>query len=131
MTRFSDGINPARLRAAQGLEPAGSDLERALDTAIHLAGLPRPERELKLIPGRKFQSDFVWQAARLIVEVEGGTYNGGRHTRGKGFESDAFKYNELTCLGYKIIRVTGKHIKDGSALKWIERILEQSGVYYE
>lgn len=124
MARFSDGINPARLRAAQGLEPAGSDLERALDTAIHLAGLPRPERELKLIPGRKFQSDFVWQAARLIVEVEGGTYNGGRHTRGKGFESDAFKYNTLTLMGWKVIRVTAAHIKSGEALQWIEWGLE-------
>lgn len=105
-------------------DPDGTPLERALADAVHLAGLPRPEREVQLVPGRKFRSDFYWPAARLIVEVEGGTYSGGRHVRGAGFAEDAVKYNTLTLLGYRVIRVTEAHIKSGDALRWIEWGLE-------
>lgn len=59
----------------------------------------------------------------MIVEVEGGIYTNGRHTRGKGFEKDCEKYNWATMEGWKVIRVTKKHIDSGEALEWIEKLL--------
>lgn len=121
------GVKAAMERAGIETQPGdfGSDLERALADAIHAAGLPRPERELMLVPGRKFQCDFVWRDARLIVEVEGGTMSGNsRHSKGEGFNSDCVKYNTLTLMGYRVIRVTGPHIASGDALRWIEWGLE-------
>ena len=124
---FARGVSRDALKAA-GIEVKpgdfGSDLEAALANAVHLAGLPRPEREAEIVPGRKWRSDFFWPDARLIVECEGGTYSGGRHVRGKGFAEDAAKYNHLTLLGYRVIRVTGAHIASGEAVRWIEWGLE-------
>lgn len=122
--RFSAGVGRAALkRAGVDVHPGdlGSELEADYAQAIHLAGLPAPEREVKCAPGREWRSDFVWPDARLIVECEGGTYSGGRHTRGKGFEDDARKYNTLTLLGWRVLRVTGAHVTSGEAVAWTEQ----------
>lgn len=124
---WASGVNPDALaRAGIPTQPGdfGSDLEGAFSNAAHHAGLPTPEREVELVPGRKWRCDFVWRSARLIVECEGGTYSGGRHTRGKGFEDDCRKYAHLTLLGYRVLRITEAHIKSGEAVRWVEWGLE-------
>ena len=45
------------------------------------------KREQTLIPGRRFRFDFL-VGQSLIAEVEGGTWRGGRHTTGAGFQKD-------------------------------------------
>lgn len=67
--------------------------------------------------------DFALPEALIAIEVEGGVHTGGRHTRGKGFIQDCEKYNAATILGWRVIRVTGEHIKSGQALKWAEEII--------
>jgi hypothetical protein len=62
----------------------------------------------------------------LAVEVEGGTWAKGRHTRGKGFELDCEKYGEAMVLGWNVYRCTGTMIKNGAAIKTIEKLLEMS-----
>ena len=100
-----------------------SKLEEELAFQIKVCNLPIPIREFKFHPKRKWKSDFVWTEQKLIVEVEGGIFSNGRHTRGIGFQNDCEKYNSATCLGYRVIRVTAEHIRSGQALKWIEEIL--------
>lgn len=128
MSRRTSASIPPEYLARHGIEVKpgdyGSDLEGTLAQVVMLAGLPTPEREAQLVPGRAYRCDFVWRDARLIVECEGGTHSQGRHTRGKGFEEDCRKYAQLTLLGWRVIRVTGAHIKSGEALKWIEWGLE-------
>ena len=87
------------------------------------AGLPAPRREHRFHPTRRWRFDLAWPDALVAVEVEGGAYSGGRHTRGKGFEGDCEKYNEASLDGWTLIRVTPKMINDGRALAWIERAL--------
>jgi hypothetical protein len=57
----------------------------------------------------------------LAVEIEGGAWIGGRHTRGAGFEADIEKYNELMFAGINLLRVTPAMVEDGTALRLIER----------
>ncbi len=102
-----------------------SKLEDTLLGQIKLLGLPVPIRECKFHPTRRWRSDFLWPSHDLIVEVEGGVFTGGRHTRPLGFINDCEKYNEAVLAGYKILRVTSQHIKTGEALNWIERALKQ------
>lgn len=102
----------------------GSPLEDQFAQAVHLAGLPHPKRERKLIPGKQWASDFVWPAEKVVVEVEGGTRHGkGRHSRGKGFDEDCRKYFQLNMAGYLVIRVTGTHIQSGEAVTWVRAAL--------
>ncbi len=56
---------------------------------------------------RKWAFDFAWVAEKVAVEVEGGVFTQGRHTRGRGFTEDAWKYGTATALGWAILRCTG------------------------
>lgn len=82
------------------------------------------ERELMLIPGRRFRFDFVFSDNWLIAEIEGGTWSGGRHTRGKGFEQDCIKYNLALELGWRVLRFTSSLVNNGTAADSVERILD-------
>ncbi len=100
-----------------------SPLERALAWQITATGLPAPEREARLIEGRRFRADFAWPDQRLVVEVEGGSWIAGRHSQGRGFESDCVKGCELAVRGYRVLRVTGAMIESGVAIDYITRCL--------
>jgi very-short-patch-repair endonuclease len=105
-----------------------SALEDRLVAQIRAAGLPMPERERCLIPGRRFRCDLIWAGPRLVVEVDGGTFVAGRHSRGSGQAQDAEKHNLLTLLGWRVLRVTTPHVRDGSALRWITDALEKGAI---
>lgn len=109
-----------------GSKPASgsSQLENTLLFQIRASRLPEPVREFRFDSSRRWRSDFAWPANKLLVEVEGGHWNNGRHTRGSGFEADCEKYSEAALAGWKVVRVTSSHIKSGEALEWIMRGLE-------
>lgn len=50
--------------------------------------------------------DFAHIQTRVAIEIEGGIWTQGRHTRGEGFEADCLKYNRLTMDGWAVIRLT-------------------------
>lgn len=101
-----------------------SALEEQLARDLRLCGFPEPERELKFHPGRRWRFDFAWPDRNLAVEVEGGIWSNGRHTRGAGFEADCEKYNTALVNGWRVIRVTAKMISSGQALAFVEAALE-------
>ena len=78
---------------------------------------------LKAAGLKNWRIDFAWPAVKLAVEVEGGTFSGGRHTRGAGFDEDAAKYNTLTLMGWRVLRFTTTSIRAGVALKTVEAAL--------
>ena len=67
-------------------------------------GIPEPTQEYKFYASRKWRFDFAWLDEYVAVEVEGGIWVRGRHTRGKGYLADMEKYNEAVLLGWKILR---------------------------
>jgi len=67
-------------------------------------GCGQPVPEFKFHPDRKWRCDYAWPEQRLVVEIEGGIWTGGRHTSGAGFTQDMEKYNALAELGYRILR---------------------------
>lgn len=75
-------------------------------------GLPEPEREVMFARSRRWRFDFAWPAQRVAVECDGGTYTGGRHTRGEGYRRDAEKLNAATALGWRVFRVTMDMLRD-------------------
>jgi very-short-patch-repair endonuclease len=102
------------------------DYEAELVLQMHADGLPEPVREHRFHPRRRWRFDFAWPALRVALEVEGATWAGGRHTRGKGYESDCEKYSEAAILGWTVIRATGKMalMKDGRAIDLVKRALQ-------
>ncbi len=96
-----------------------------LIAALHSLGLPAPEPEYRFArdAGRKWAFDLAWPALLVAFEREGGTWTGGRHIRGKGYERDCEKYSEAAIRGWVVIRATTDMIADGRALALLERAL--------
>jgi hypothetical protein len=107
-----------------GPAPTVSAAEDNLAAILRWEKLPVPEREVRFAAPRRFRADFLWgPPVDLIVEVEGGSYVGGRHVRGEGFESGCEQQAEATLLGYRYLRVTPRQIDSGQAIAWIKRAL--------
>lgn len=104
-----------------------SQLEELLAYQIRLAKLPEPVRELRFAKPRRWRADFAWPSAMVACEVDGGTWINGRHSRGSGVEADCEKASAAAILGWRVLRVTGAHVKDGRALQWIEQALGYQG----
>jgi len=73
-------------------------------------GLPPPVAELRFHPTRKWRFDYAWPEAKVFLEVEGGSWMGGRHTNPKGFAGDMAKYNAATCMGWKKLACTPQQL---------------------
>lgn len=81
------------------------------------------EQEFKFHAKRKWRADFHITGKKLLVEVEGGIWSGGRHTRGKGYLGDMEKYNAATVMGYRVIRFSTEQVKSGLAIEQIEKMV--------
>lgn len=100
-----------------------SDLEELFAFQLKVARLPVPTREHRFAPPRRWRLDFAWPAQLVGVEVDGGSWVGGRHNRASGFAKDLEKHNAATLLGWRILRLTGGTVADGSGLTLLEELL--------
>lgn len=116
---------------------------------LRMAGLPAPVREHRFHPVRRWRFDLCWinEGIKLAVEIDGGGYSnpikcprcgantghraGGRHHRGIGYERDCEKLAEAASLGWTVIRVVPRQIKNGQALAWISALLVPSDERHE
>jgi hypothetical protein len=71
-------------------------------------GLPKPEIEYRFHPDRKWRFDFAWPEQRVYLEVQGGIWISGGHSRGAGMKRDWEKFNAATVLGWRPIFVEPK-----------------------
>lgn len=86
------------------------------------------EKEYRFYPTRKWRSDFAFPKEKILVEVEGGIWNNGRHNRGSGYQKDCEKYNRAAIEGWLVLRFTPKMITSMSALADIFEILKTRGI---
>jgi len=84
---------------------------------------PDMETEYRFDSTRRWRFDLAWPPHDLAMEIEGGAWTKGRHTRGSGFVKDLEKYNEATAQGWRILRVTPQMLESGEAMLLLERIL--------
>lgn len=63
-------------------------------------------KEFKFHPKRRWRFDYAIPEHRIALEVEGGVWTNGRHTRPQGFLGDIEKYNTATLMGWRVFRTT-------------------------
>ena len=71
---------------------------------------PKLDAEVRFHEERKWRFDFAISGSKIAIELEGGVWSGGRHTRGAGFVKDCEKYNSATMCGWKVIRLTTEQV---------------------
>ena len=63
-------------------------------------------REHRFYKKRRWRFDYAIPAYKIALEVEGGVWTQGRHTRPKGFLGDVEKYNTAALFGWRVFRCT-------------------------
>lgn len=113
----------ATVKAGPASKPKRSRPETQLADALRLANVEQWDEELRFHATRRWRFDFAWRVRRIAVEVEGGVWSGGRHTRGAGFVGDCEKYNAATLLGWSVLRFVPRSGWIGPAVEQIKEAL--------
>jgi len=99
-------------------------LEEMFALQCEQAGLPTPVREYSAIPGRRYRWDFAWPEARVLVEINGGTYAHMGHSTGTGIARDYEKSNLAVLAGWKVFAFDRRMVEGGAALAVVSKALE-------
>jgi very-short-patch-repair endonuclease len=93
------------LRELLDVDPAftRSEAERRLLRLLRAAGIPPTDVNVRI--GRH-EVDFLWREQRLVVEVDGYAF----HSSRAAFERDRLRDAELQTAGYRVMRVTWRHL---------------------
>lgn len=100
---------------------AMSNLERTFETLWKQLGGVALDREHRFHEKRRWRFDFAHLPSKTAIELDGGTWSGGRHVRGKGFEQDCIKINTAVSLGWRVFRLTSTMLKK-DPVRWISMI---------
>lgn len=105
--------------------------------------------EFRYNPERQHRYDWANPTRRILVDIQGATFGrqvechrcgvkvvrrlksgrvqpvreGGGHSTGGGVANDADKLNNATILGFRVIIFTDRHMRDGSAIATMRRVL--------
>lgn len=106
---------PYRLTEARTLhtpapEPAqetddGSPLAAKFEYLWRMWQGPELTKEHRFHSVRKWRLDYYHAPTRTAIELEGGIYSGGRHTRTAGYQGDIEKYNAAAMQGITVLRL--------------------------
>lgn len=64
-----------------------------------------PFTEFRFDEKRKWRFDFAWPEWRLALEVQGGLFTNGRHSRGAALLKEHEKLNAAACAGWRVLYV--------------------------
>ena len=73
---------------------------------------------------RKWRLDFAIVGLKIGIEIEGGVWSCGAHTRGKGFIEDMEKYNAAVTFGWVILRFTPQDLNKITTFETIKKVVE-------
>ncbi len=101
-----------------------------LVTQCKMYKLPKPVAEYRFDKKRRWKIDYAFIEYKLAIEVEGGSWlpGGGRHNRPIGFLLDLEKYNNLTLLGWSLLRFTPGMMNSGEAIEIIKEWFKEGGI---
>ena len=78
----------------------------------------------KFMVDRKFEFDFAFPTIKLAIEVQGGIWIVGGHTKGVGIKQDHDKNQNACALGWQMLYCCPDDIKKGIAISFIEKTIE-------
>ncbi|MFH1744275.1 MAG: hypothetical protein ABIH23_35180, partial [bacterium] len=96
-----------------------------LCSQLAIIGCPEPVLELRFHPTRRWRWDLCWPDIKppLAVEIDGGIWVGGRHTRAQGFRADQEKRNAGVIGGWRILSYVPDEITSWRAAQEIASVV--------
>lgn len=110
-----------------------SEGERAFQYYWRILTGPDLHCEYRFNQNRRWRFDFAHLPSMTAIEVDGGTWVGGRHTRGEGYQNDCIKLNAATLRGWRIFRLTPTMMADhpdDTLMPIIKIMREPEPLYY-
>jgi hypothetical protein len=98
--------------------------EKIFLSLLRSAHIPIPVAEHKFCETRRWRFDWAWIDRKIALEIEGGVWSGGRHTRGVGFLKDMEKYNQATLEGWRVFRTTPQGLTTQTTIEMLKKALE-------
>lgn len=80
--------------------------------------------EYQFHPKRRWRFDYALPQQRIALEVEGGVWTQGRHTRGSGFMGDMEKYNTASVMGWRVLRTTPDELMMGKTIRMLQAAVD-------
>lgn len=99
--------------------------DSALAYQCRLLGLPEPVAEHRFAPPRKWRFDYCWLDRKLALEVQGGLFVEGRHSRGAALLKEHEKLNAAAALGWRVTFTTPSAVTSGETMLWLEPMLRE------
>lgn len=84
---------------------------------------PMPERQFAFHPARRWRFDFAWPSVKVAVEIQGGTFSRGGHSRGAGQSKDFEKLNEAQRLGWRVVQLDTKALAKKRIAETIDYVI--------
>lgn len=109
---------PATVRRSPIRRPGGV----ALPALCRAVGLPEPIPEYRFHPVRKWRIDWCWLEQKVGLEIDGGVWVHGRHTRGSGWVKDTEKLNAAAAAGFRMLRATPQQVESGEILATLQAV---------
>jgi hypothetical protein len=91
-------------------------------------GIPAPQLEFQFDATRKWRFDFAWPQlaignGKLAMEVQGGIWTHGRHTRGAALKKEWEKLNAAAAQGWRILYCEPKDLTSTEMVQAIKAAL--------
>ena len=93
------------------------------DRLCAVTGLPTPVPEFRFSPPRKWKFDFAFVAQKVALEVQGGLFIQGRHSRGAALLKEHEKLNEAAAQGWRVLFVVPAQLESTTTFDLLRRAL--------
>lgn len=80
--------------------------------------------EYRFHPKRRWRFDAAFPGRMVALELDGGVWIAGRHTRGKGFMRDCEKLNTATAMGWKVFRFVPEQLENGEMTAFLDDVMD-------
>ena len=87
------------------------------------SGIPEPTPEFRFHPVRKWRFDYWWDAEKLALEVQGGLFVNGRHSRGAALLKEHEKLNAAAVMGIRLLYCTPSSLCNLATIRTIQSAL--------
>lgn len=87
-------------------------------TFVHYLSFMAPDlkagmvEQYRIAPGRRFKWDFAWPEKKTAIELHGGLWTYGAHSRPAGVQRDMTKANVATLAGWRVLYFSTDDLED-------------------